>query len=70
MAAATMLTAKPVTELIYSNVRGIVEQQQYLFETLWNKSVPAEQKIREIEQGTDLNIIEIIRDSKKQRICT
>jgi two-component system sensor histidine kinase VicK len=67
MAAATMLTAKPVTELIYSNVRGIVEQQQYLFETLWNKSIPAEQKIREIEEGTDLDIIELIRDSKKAK---
>jgi signal transduction histidine kinase len=67
IAAATMQAAKPVTELIYSNVKGIVEQQQYLFETLWNKSMPAEQKIREIEEGTDLDITEIIRDSKKAK---
>src|SRR5919197_1895067 len=67
MAAATMQVAKPVTGLFYSNVKGIVEQQQYLFETLWNKSMPAEQKIREIEEGTDLDITEIIRDSKKAK---
>jgi two-component system, OmpR family, sensor histidine kinase VicK len=46
MAAATMQAARPVTELIYSDVRGIVEQRQYLFETLWNKSIPAEQNKR------------------------
>ena len=28
-----------------------VQQQQYVFEILWNKAIPAEQKIREIEEG-------------------
>jgi two-component system, OmpR family, sensor histidine kinase VicK len=38
-------------EIVYSNVRSIVEQQRYFFENLWNKSISAEQKIREIEHG-------------------
>ena len=29
----------------------IVEHQQYVFETLWNKSMSAEKRIRELKQG-------------------
>src|SRR5690242_4637084 len=47
-------------QIIYSNVKEIVEQQKYLFETLWNKAVPAEQKIREIEEGVTLGSTEVI----------
>jgi len=36
---------------VYSNVKEDVQQQQYIFEILWNKAIPAEQKIREIEEG-------------------
>jgi two-component system sensor histidine kinase VicK len=39
------------TQLIRSNVKAFVEQQQYFFETLWTKATPAEQRIREIEEG-------------------
>ena len=39
------------SQLIYSNVDEIVEQQHYMFETLWRKAIPSEQKIREIEEG-------------------
>ncbi|HZI69944.1 MAG TPA: hypothetical protein VFD60_02175, partial [Nitrososphaeraceae archaeon] len=51
---------KPASQIIYSNVKEIVEQQKYLFETLWNKAVPAEQKIREIEEGVTLGSTEVI----------
>jgi len=39
------------SQLIYSNVDEIVEQQHYMFETLWAKATPAEQRFREIEKG-------------------
>jgi hypothetical protein len=42
---------KPASEIIYSNVKELLEHQQYIFDTLWNKSIPAEEKIREIEEG-------------------
>ena len=50
-AAANIYDLKPPIEFIYSNVKTFVEQQQYFFETLWNKAIPAEQKIKEIEEG-------------------
>src|SRR5438046_306748 len=42
---------KIASQLIYSNVDEIVEQQHYMFETLWTKATPAEQRLREIEEG-------------------
>jgi len=41
----------PASEIIYSNMKELVERQQYVFDTLWNKSIPAEEKITEIEEG-------------------
>jgi nitrogen-specific signal transduction histidine kinase len=56
-------TPAPVMpRLIYSNVKEIVELHQYLFETLWDKAIPAEQKIREIEEGVKPDIIEPLRN--------
>ena len=49
-------------EIVYSNVRSIVEQQQYLFENLWNKAIPAERRISEIEEGIELEKTNIIQD--------
>ena len=37
--------------IIYSSVREIVEHQQYVFETLWNKSMSGEKRIRELKEG-------------------
>ncbi|MGB8087069.1 MAG: HAMP domain-containing sensor histidine kinase [Nitrososphaeraceae archaeon] len=51
--------------IIYSNVKGIIEQQQYLFNSLWDKSVPAEQRIEEIERGIQAEFFEIINDTKR-----
>ena len=46
----------------YSNVKEIVEQQQFIFDTLWRKAIPAEQKIREIEEGIKPGVIETIQN--------
>jgi two-component system sensor histidine kinase VicK len=51
-----------LSHAIISNSKGMVEAQQYLFDTLWNKALPAEQKIREIEEGIKPPFIETIRD--------
>jgi two-component system sensor histidine kinase VicK len=42
---------KPASQMIYSNIKEMVEHQQYIFDTLWNKAIPAEQKFMEIEEG-------------------
>ncbi|MDQ5877111.1 MAG: hypothetical protein M3288_09730, partial [Thermoproteota archaeon] len=65
MAIATIEKEKPITHVIYSNAEQIVLQHQYLFETLWNKAVPAEQKIREIEEGIEPEFVEVITDGSK-----
>jgi signal transduction histidine kinase len=51
MATTVLQEAKPLTQVIYSNVREVVEQGQYIFDTLWNVAIPAQKKIREIEEG-------------------
>ena len=51
MATTILEEGKPLTQVIYSNVREVIEQGQYIFDTLWNTAIPAEQKIREIEEG-------------------
>ena len=67
IATATLQEAKPVPQVIYSNVKDIIEQQKYVFETLWSKSIPAEQKIREIEEGLQPDVIEVIQNSNRAK---
>jgi signal transduction histidine kinase len=56
---------KPASQIIYSNIKEIVEHQQYIFETLWNKSIPAKDKIIEIENEIEPEFLEVISDCKK-----
>ena len=58
---------KPLQKIIYSDVKEIVEQHKYFFETLWDRSIPAKQKITEIEEGLQPDVIEIIRNSKRAK---
>jgi two-component system, OmpR family, sensor histidine kinase VicK len=46
--------------MIYSNVREIIEHQQYVFDSFWNTSSSAERKTTEIQNGASLGITEII----------
>src|SRR5919199_1067696 len=63
MATIVLEEAKPLTQVIYSNVKEIVEQGRYIFDTLWNTAIPAEQKIKEIEEGIIRYETRIIEDS-------
>lgn len=51
MATTVLQEAQPLTEVIYSNVDEIVEQNQFIFDTLWKNAVPAQVKIRELKEG-------------------
>jgi two-component system, OmpR family, sensor histidine kinase VicK len=51
----------PIQQVIYSNVKDIVDQQQYVFESFWNKSILAEQRFNEIEKGYILGHTEVIQ---------
>jgi two-component system, OmpR family, sensor histidine kinase VicK len=37
---------KIASQIIYSNQKEIVDQHQYMFDTLWNKAVQAERRIK------------------------
>ena len=65
VATANLQEAKPLKQLIYSNVKEIGEQQQYVFDTFWNKTISFEEKIKEIEEGIIPEITDIIRNPDK-----
>jgi two-component system, OmpR family, sensor histidine kinase VicK len=44
---------KAAARIFYSNVKELVEEHEYMFDTLWNKAISAEQRIREIEEGVE-----------------
>jgi len=44
-------------------VRAFVEQQEYFFEMLWKKAIPAKQRIKEIEENLKREFIETIQHS-------
>jgi hypothetical protein len=62
MASSTQQEASPITQAIYSDVKDVVEQQYYIFETLWNMAIPAKERIKEIQVGAKREFIETIRD--------
>jgi two-component system, OmpR family, sensor histidine kinase VicK len=65
MATTLLQEEKPLTQVIYSNVKEVVEQGQYIFDTLWNAATPAEQRIREIEEGVTHYETKLIQDQDK-----
>jgi two-component system, OmpR family, sensor histidine kinase VicK len=56
---------KPASQIIYSNVKEFVEHQGYVFDSFWSRAIPAEQRIREIEEGIENVNIEIIENPKE-----
>jgi two-component system, OmpR family, sensor histidine kinase VicK len=63
--AALHEKGKPSSQIIYSNMKEIVEEQQYIFDTLWNKSISAQDKIKEIEQGIEQEYFRVINDNEE-----
>jgi two-component system, OmpR family, sensor histidine kinase VicK len=61
-ASASIVEGQPPNELIVSNVKTFVEQQQFFFDMLWDKAVPAEQRITEIEEGVIPDVLEILKE--------
>ena len=51
--------------LIAITIRAFVEQQQYFFDMLWRKAIPAKQRIKEIEEGLKREFIEAIQDPEE-----
>jgi two-component system sensor histidine kinase VicK len=62
---ATTMEKRNPTSYIHSTVKEFVDQQQYFFETLWEKAIPAEERIKQLEEGKRPEITEIIHDTEK-----
>jgi two-component system, OmpR family, sensor histidine kinase VicK len=60
--AAALREAQPIPQIIYSNVKDIVEQQRYVFESFWSRAIPAETRVNEIEKGIELEKTHVIQD--------
>jgi two-component system, OmpR family, sensor histidine kinase VicK len=58
---------EPHQQAIYSDVGEVIEQQHYIFDSLWNKSIYADEKIREIEEGIESEFYEVITDNEKAK---
>jgi two-component system, OmpR family, sensor histidine kinase VicK len=56
---------EPHQQAIYSNMRDMVEQQHHIFESLWNRAIPIQDRITEIEEGREHEFYEVINDYKK-----
>ena len=53
MATNILHESKPLTQVVYSNVSDIVEQQQQFFNSLWRNAIPSSQKIKEFSRKTN-----------------
>jgi two-component system, OmpR family, sensor histidine kinase VicK len=56
---------KESLQATYSNIREVAQEQQSVFETFWDKAIPAKNKIIEIEEGLKSEYLEVISDYKK-----
>jgi two-component system sensor histidine kinase VicK len=65
IATATLNKAQPVAELIYSTAKSVIEQNKYVFDTLWSKAVLAQDRIREIEEGVTRAEIRAVKDPRE-----
>ena len=63
--APTMKEGQPLPKLIYSNSKEMVEQQQNIFDIFWSKAIPAEQRIKEIEEEREEEFLEVINNPEK-----
>ena len=68
VAVATLHKAQPIPQLIFSNMPEIAEQQQFVFDSFWNKAIPAQQKINELEKGIVSSITNILTDYREAEI--
>lgn len=63
--SAILQKEEPATQMIYTNAREVIEQQRYIFRSFWNRAIPANLRIKEIEEGIAPEFVEVITDGIK-----
>jgi signal transduction histidine kinase len=64
-ATASIQQGQPPVQAIRSTIKTFVDQQQYFFDTLWNKAIPADKRIREIEEGAEPETVQTLNNSSE-----
>jgi len=64
-ATSTLEGSRPILQLVYSNSKAVVEQNEYLFQTLWSRATPVNLRFKEIVEGIPRYETRIIRDSNQ-----
>ena len=84
MTTTTLRRKQLLPQVFYSNDHEVVKQGQYIFDTFWDKAIPADQKIKEIEEGIEPvktkvlenqeeiynHLFKVIKKSKERYICS
>jgi hypothetical protein len=61
LATANLQEGKSPPHLVYSNVSEVImQQQQYVFDTLWYKAIPSDHRIKQVESKT-LDLVDVVR---------
>jgi two-component system sensor histidine kinase VicK len=55
---------KSPSQIIYSNLKELVEQQQYVFDSFWSRATPIEQRIMELEEGLSPIKTKVLEDKE------
>jgi two-component system, OmpR family, sensor histidine kinase VicK len=56
---------KSASHIIYSNVKEMIDNQKYVFESFWSRGIPAKYRIRELEEGIDPVKTNLIQNPQK-----
>ena len=62
IASATMKNLQLLSQVVYSNSKAVVEQHNFFFENLWDKSISASEKIDEIEKGIIPEVVDVLKN--------
>lgn len=62
VAIATLKKGQSLPQLLFSNIPEIVEQQQFVFDSFWERAFPAEHIIKEMEYGVVHPITQVLSD--------
>jgi two-component system, OmpR family, sensor histidine kinase VicK len=56
---------KSASQLIYSNVKEMIANQKYVFDSFWSRGTPSEYRIRELEEGIVPVTTDLIQNPQK-----
>jgi two-component system, OmpR family, sensor histidine kinase VicK len=56
---------KSASQIIYSNIKEMIDNQKYVFDSFWNRSIPAKYRVKELEEGIDPVKTELIQNPQR-----